>query len=188
MRHRSSHELFNYWNDRRGARPAPDRGEIDPVAIRGVLADTFLLSHQPGEGHPVRIAGTRVCALFGRELRHRAFLDLWCAESRAQVADLIAVVVEEALGVVACATAARSEDRLQLELLLLPLAVGGRSARLIGTLAATPPCWLGTPALAGLWLGPHRYLSITPAPSLPADEGLAGCVRHGLVVYDGGRS
>src|SRR3954454_9451040 len=44
MKHASIRELFAYWNLRRGARLAPDRSDIDPAVIRGVLADTFILA------------------------------------------------------------------------------------------------------------------------------------------------
>jgi hypothetical protein len=72
MRHASIRELFDYWNERRGRRPAPERADIEPSAIRGVLADTFILFFQPRIGHPFRVAGTRVCALFGREIKGKA--------------------------------------------------------------------------------------------------------------------
>ena len=35
--HPLSHELYSYWNARRGARPAPYRNEIEPGDIRDVL-------------------------------------------------------------------------------------------------------------------------------------------------------
>src|SRR5882724_4487529 len=73
MKHSSTRELYNYWNLRRGSRAAPERSDIEPGAIRRVLADTFMLSFDPQGGHPFRIAGTRVCALFGRELKGNAF-------------------------------------------------------------------------------------------------------------------
>ena len=61
----------------RGARSAPERSEIDPAAIRGVLADTFILEVDISRRYPVRIAGTRTNALFLRELKGGGFLDLW---------------------------------------------------------------------------------------------------------------
>ena len=54
-------------------------------------------------GHPFRIAGTRVCAAFGRELKNERFLNLWAAASRRQVRDLLNVVANETVGVVASA-------------------------------------------------------------------------------------
>jgi hypothetical protein len=47
MKHPSNRELFDYWNEQRGSRLAPERDEIDPHAIRRVLADMFILSFEP---------------------------------------------------------------------------------------------------------------------------------------------
>jgi hypothetical protein len=104
MKHPSTRELFDYWNDRRGRRIAPARADIEPEAIRRVLADTFILSGDPRRGHTFRIAGTRVCALFGRRLKGEAFLDVWSAASRDEIRTLLAIVTDESVGVVASAT------------------------------------------------------------------------------------
>src|SRR5438552_5299077 len=109
MKHSSIRELFDYWNERRGRRPAPERGDIEPGDIRGVLADTFILAFDAPASHPFRIAGTRVCALFGRELKGEAFVNLWTAESRPLLRDLLTVVAHETIGVVAGARAASAE-------------------------------------------------------------------------------
>jgi len=173
MKHPSVRELFDYWNDRRGNRLAPERVDIEPGAIRRVLADTFILSCEPR--HPFRIAGTRVCALFGRELKGTGFLDLWSVASRQDLRTLLAIVTEETVGVVASTVATGpSAVKLQLELLLLPLSQRGPgTARLLGALAPSePPPWLGRHTLSGLTLGTHRYLgpavaAKTPAPIAP---------------------
>jgi hypothetical protein len=83
MKHPSIRQLFDHWNARRGRRAVPERSDIEPSAIRGVLADTFILSFQPCAGHPFRVAGTRVCALFGRELKGEPFTDLWSSQAAA---------------------------------------------------------------------------------------------------------
>ena len=69
MKLAASRELFAYWNALRGARSAPERDDVDPGAIRGVLADTFILEFDPAAGFPLRVVGTRTNALFLRELR-----------------------------------------------------------------------------------------------------------------------
>jgi hypothetical protein len=104
MKHASIRELFDYWQTRRGARPAPERSEIEPGAIRSVLADTFMLSFDPSTGHPFRIAGTRVCAAFGRELKGVGFTEIWAAASRDPIRELLATVATETIGVVAGAS------------------------------------------------------------------------------------
>ena len=65
MKHPSSREFFAYWDGKRGAARAPDRSEIEPHAVRGLLGDIFVLSCETDAGFPFRVAGTRVCALFG---------------------------------------------------------------------------------------------------------------------------
>ena len=192
MKHSSIRGLFDYWNARRGERAAPERADIEPGAIRHVLADTFILAFDPHAGHPFRIAGTRVCALLGRELKGAVFLDLWTGKNRDLMRDLIGVVSHELIGAVAGAAGASVDgDTLDLELLILPLSHLGRpNARILGALTPTAvPSWLGTSALGGLRLGTPRYLgpAVTPdftprlVPSLPNRR-----ARHGLVVYDGG--
>jgi hypothetical protein len=194
MKHSSIRELFEYWNERRGLRAAPERAEIEPSAIRRVLADTFILAFDPRAGHPFRVAGTRVCALFGRELKGEAFLDLWSRAARRDLRELVNIVAHEAVGVIASAAGQGAADTaaLNLELLLLPLGAQGRTdARVLGALAPSePPAWLGTRALHDLALGTRRYLgpAVSPAsrawPAVPVDAR----IRHGFIVYDGGQT
>jgi hypothetical protein len=197
MKHSSTRELFDYWNVRRGTRPAPERSEIEPGAIRGVLADTFMLTFDPRGGHPFRIAGTRVCAAFGRELKGVAFTEIWAGASQDSIREILATVATEAVGVVAAATGRSCEGaRLELEFLALPLAHrGGASTRILGALVPTEiPYWLGAQTLGSLTLGTIRFLGPQTGPySVPRGApGVPGVpsnarVRHGLVVYDGGQ-
>jgi hypothetical protein len=191
MRHPSIRELYTYWNERRGARSAPDRADIEPGAIRRALADTFVLAFDTARGHPFRIAGTRVCAAFGRELKDAPFVDLWDAASRNFVRDLLTVVAHESVGVVASASTRNAEGSvLDFELVALPLRQRGRTnARILGGLAPTElPYWFGISALKPLAFGTMRYLG-TGAPPAPVTEALpGGRIRRGLVIYDGGRA
>jgi hypothetical protein len=192
MRHPSTKELFEYWNLRRGDRPAPDRADIDPGAIRRILADTFILTFDEAAGHPLRIAGTRICVAFGRELKNEPFLDLWDAFSRRQMQDLVKVVGDEVIGALAnvrgtSATGATHEA----ELLLLPITYRGFArARVLGALVPRDSiAWIGDCSLRSLTLGGFRYLApnLEPAPPI-ADAQPMGRIRHGFVVYDGGRT
>ncbi len=191
MKHPSTRELFDYWNTRRGRRLAPERDDIEPGHIRRVLADTFIFAFDEGQGHPFRLAGTRVCALFGRELKGEAFMRLWAADSRPAVRDLVTVVAQELVGAIAgaCAVSAGG-GALDLELLTLPLMHRGRTdVRVLGALTPTDaPNWMGSNALHDLALGTIRYVG--PAVRLSAPAALeplpGGHVRHGLVVYEGG--
>ncbi len=190
MKHAASRELYAYWQEKRGARPAPERTDIEPGAIRGVLADAFILALDQRAGHPVRLAGTRVCALFGREDQRQPFLDFWALSNRATMAGLLSILRDECTGTVAGAMA-RNEDgeALELELLLLPLSVHGRLfARAIGVLAPLKiPPWLGTSRIGPVTLGGRRHVGATVENRLlPRLMGPRG--RLGFVVFEGGRS
>ena len=98
----------------------------------------FILEFDRHAGHPFRLAGTRVCALFGRELKNEPFLEsVGRGNARAALAQLLDAVADEATGVVAAANGRTAEGWAQdLELMLLPLAHRGDThARMIGALA-----------------------------------------------------
>jgi len=193
MKHPSVRELYDYWNTQRGLRAAPERSDIEPGAIRRALADTFILAYDSRNGHSFRIAGTRLCAAFGRELRGAAFIDLWDQESRRRMNDLLAVVTQECIGVVAGARGRNAEGAcLDMELVVLPLQHRPATyARLLGALAPTEvPYWFGMNPIGRLALGTIRYLghaAALPAQPSPTPLRPGARIRHGLVVYDGGR-
>lgn len=193
MKHKSNRDLFAYWNERRGERPAPARADIDPAAIRHVLGDTFVLDVDRALHHPFRLAGTRLCALFARELKAASFVELWQPSDQADLRELLAVVADEKVGVVASATGAPADDRMMavpLELLLLPLAFRSRGeARLLGALAPmTAPYWLGAKSIGPLTLGMHRHVGGSLEIVAPRIVPAPGRLRSGLTVYDGGRA
>jgi hypothetical protein len=183
MKQVSSRELFAYWNTQRGLQRVPDRADIEPGAIRGVLGDTFILAADADAGHPFRLAGTRVCALFCRELKGEAFSGLWGQDGRAEMQARVGIVADESIGLIASA-AARNADRatLQLELLLLPLALRGNAhARIIGALVPNEvPYWLGVSPITSLTLTGFRHLD----PELERDPPLfvSGAVASTLAT------
>jgi hypothetical protein len=189
MKHAASRALYAHWQEKRGARPAPERTEIDPGAIRGVLADAFILALDRGAGHPVRLAGTRICALFGREIKGEPFLDFW-ASNRATMEGLLSILRDECTGTVAGAAAQNaSGESVELELLLLPLSMQRPIfARAIGVLAPLRmPSWLGASPLGPITLGGRRHVGAAVEKRL-LPRFMAPRGRLGLVVFDGGRS
>jgi len=193
MKHQSTRAVFDYWNKKRGRRLVPQRADIDPTEIRHALGDTFMLAADFLDHLRFRLAGTRVCALFGREIKGEPFGELWGETSRKAIDELVAVVNNEATGAVAGLTARTADgDETDLELLMLPLAHAGYGRiRAIGVLAPlAPPYWLGAKPVAELTLGTLRHTGadadISLAPRLvPAAAGSR--VQHGFVVYSGGR-
>lgn len=190
MKHAASRELYAYWQELRGRRPAPERAEIEPGAIRQVLSEAFILALDDAGGYPFRLAGTRVCALFGRELKGESFVGLWDEASRRTILDLLAILADEWVGTVAGVTAHNANaETVELELLLLPLAASRPSlARTIGVLAPVKvPQWIGLSPVGALTLGSRRHLGAAVEKRL-LPRFLTPRSRRGLVVYDGGRS
>ena len=193
MKHQSTRTVFDYWNAKRGVRPAPARAEIDPTEIRHALSDTFMLAADFTDELRFRLAGTRVCALFNREIKGEAFTALWSEQSSQSIGDLLTIVTEEATGAVAGLTARTEDgDETDLELLLLPLAhVGHARIRALGVLAPpNPPYWLGAKPVVELTLGALRHVGRdTDSPFAPRlVPAVAGSwVQNGFVVYSGGR-
>jgi hypothetical protein len=195
-------DLYEYWNKRRGQRVAPERGDIEPDAIRHVLGDSFFLAADASGSFPFRLAGTRLCALFGRELRSESFFSLWGKPDQPAVYNLMKVVVDEKIGVVAQAIGRTTEGSplvVNLELLLLPLLQRGPlDARVLGALVPhSVPFWLGARFVGTLELGALRHvgpqLDRVPAPRImPAAPGTparpARRVGQRFTVYDGGRT
>ena len=194
MKTASTRKLFAYWNERRGSRLAPERGDIEPGAIREILGDSFILSFDAAADHPFRLAGTRVCVLFGRELKAEPFIQLWDRAGRKLMRETAAMVADEAVAVVAGATGRTAQgSTADLEMLLLPLYHRGRThVRLLGVLAPVAmPYWLGAEHVTALTPGAMRLLGPAVRPmSAPSFGNVdrAGRERHGLTVYDGGQT
>jgi hypothetical protein len=147
MKHATSHELYAYWNSVRRGRPAPLRSDIEPSDIRRILADTFILEVVDRDRYVIRLAGTRVCGIYCREIKGSDFLDLWTSEERNAVATLAgAVAGDAAAAVVTLDTRTARDQGVLCELILLPLRHTGNSySRILGSFAALErPYWLGT--------------------------------------------
>lgn len=171
MKHASTRDLYCYWDGLRGTRLAPERADIDPAAIRGILTDTFILEVDDKAEYPFRLAGTRVCALIGHELRGTSLLDPWRIMDRAEIRSLLETVCNDAAAVVVGVEARSNQGAvLDLELLLLPLRHHGRThARILGSLtAAEMPYWVGTSPIVSLTVRSSRILAAR-ARAMPVD-------------------
>jgi hypothetical protein len=171
MKHPTSRMLHSYWDRLRRERAAPERSEVEPGAIRNLLADALILElDMPRSAASVRLAGTHVCALFGRELKGRSFDALWGAPD-ADPWRLIEAVALDTVGVVAGlrGTTERGEA-VDLELLLLPLRHQGETqSRILGALSpACVPHWLGLRPVTRLRTTSMRILG-HEAPPVPLD-------------------
>jgi hypothetical protein len=190
MKHAASRELYAYWQQLRGRRPAPERAQIEPGAIRQILSETFILALDHTAGYPFRLAGTRICALFGREVKGESFVALWDEASQPTIRELLGVLADEWVGTVAGATARNaSGDSVELELLLLPVSATRPSLqRTIGVLAPLKPLqWIGASPVGAMTLGNRRHVGAAVEKRL-IPRFLVPTSRRRFVVYDGGRS
>jgi hypothetical protein len=139
----------------------PERGDIDPAAIRRILADSFVLAVEPRQNPRFRVAGTKLCEVFGRELRGEDFISLWGQEAAQQIRDFVALVAGEGIGILAGATM-EAGDGLEcpFELLILPLSHEGKGGqRMLGSLVPLEqPFWLGTRPAQRFDLGVVKFV------------------------------
>jgi hypothetical protein len=210
MKLQGSIDLFQYWNRLRDGRPAPQRAEIEPADIKSLLADTFILELDTRAAPVFRLAGTRLCATYGRELKGFAFASLWAAGDQKVVRRLSNNTFHDKR-VVSIRFRGISETgrEVPFELLLLPLDGGRDSLRALGIVSTKDrPFWLGADPIRENVVDSVRvidpnieplFLKNRPAievPSLaPGDRhlnpldvfsGPGRRIRH-LVVLEGGR-
>ena len=182
MKHPSSREFFGYWNKKRGEARAPERSVFEPSAVRELLADIFVLAYDSEAGHPFRVAGTRVCALLGRDLKDQSFAALFTGESRHEIEDIVTAVAEETLPAIAGITAtAEDGTRAHFELLLLPFA--NRPHAPVSLTGLLVPFEETAATLGDFSLTSWRYLH-PPERLMPrALRKLA--IARGFMVYEG---
>lgn len=183
MKHPSTRAFFAYWDEKRCGARAPDRSEIEPGAVRELLGDIFVLAYDAPSGYPFRVAGTRVCALLGRDLKDNSFAALFGAAARREIEEIIAVVAEEMLAAVAGITAtAQDGATAHLELLLLPF--NARAHAPISLTGLLAPFEADHTPLTDFRLTSWRYLGHRPEKLVPrALRKLK--VARGFMVYEG---
>ena len=187
------------------------RTEIEPADIKGLLADTFILEKDARGEAIFRLAGTRLCATYGRELKGYAFPLIWTQRDQRMIARLAHSAFHEKSVVVVTFEGASSGGRVnRFEMVLLPLEGGAGSPRSLG--AITPlskPYWLGSDPVIENRVDTLRVVdpdreqvflrerTAIKVPSIaPGDSAIFGSgadnldqgrrIRH-LVVFEGGR-
>lgn len=132
--------LYDYWTRRRGERAVPLRSAIEPADIAAILPDVFILEHSRLHDPRFRLAGTRFCAQFGRELKGTAFDALFAPDQRNRVARITEnVMAHGAPAVLQVQLVDGTLETTDAEIVLLPLASKGRIAdRIVGAFAPLP--------------------------------------------------
>ncbi|MER8747961.1 PAS domain-containing protein [Mesorhizobium sp. M1050] len=208
MNQNGSITLFHYWNRLRDGRPAPKRSEVEPADIKSLLADTFILERDTRGQAVFRLAGTRLCACYGRELKGFSFPSLWREKDQRLVSRLIHGVFEQkSVVLITYEGFSRNGRSNKFELLALPLDGGVENPRCLGVVSAVEkPFWLGADPITDALIDSIRVIdpekellnnrpaidvpSLVPndlgAPETISALGRARRIRH-LVVFDGGR-
>ncbi len=202
MKHKSSNELFEYWNSVRDGRFAPNRFEIEPVNLADVLPDIFILECPDISTYRFRLAGTRICTSLGHELRGNNLLDYWSGDDKEAVHNLLHNVAKDGAGALIefeCSNADR--EHAVFEMLVLPLVHTGETVnRMLGSLSAiTRPYWTGTLELRQFKLMSFDLIwpeirstppevAEQPAVLAEAHATLPGDVRRRFRVLEGGLS
>jgi hypothetical protein len=151
MQQPTSRQLYAYWDRVRNGRVAPRRFEIEPARIPGLLPETFIAEGAGLLGFRFRLAGTKICEQFGRELRGIDLLSLFAGKDREQLAAILhAVISDGAVGHGLFRSLTSSNRETRFELVLMPLIHTGETInRLLGVISAIePPFWLGAETLA----------------------------------------
>lgn len=172
MKHDWTTDLLTYWDKLRGTRAAPDRRDISPRALGSKLPNIFILrsgdeqalssasaAHMPdippARQWQFRLAGTRLCTFYGRELRNMRFLSLWHDDIRPWLAEQLHLsgldyrpLRLEHTGITL------AEKTCHFETLLLPLHEADGTLAWIGSMIPLEqPLWLGSEPLISNLIG-----------------------------------
>jgi hypothetical protein len=135
MHNRASQDVFDYWIHLCGERSAPLRTEIDPVALRRFLPNLFIAVMDEAGEMGFRLAGTRICELFGREFRGSPFQSIWADAANRRPLEIVENVIQYERPALMEVSASNGAESRAYELLLLPVRSDDvRSDRVLGAL------------------------------------------------------
>jgi len=131
--HRSLRSLYDYWNGRRGTRPMPARGDLDPIDLKAVLPLLMLIDVVPDERRYVyRLVGTREVEMRGFDPTGKAIKDGYYAESAEDSTWYLDHVVRTREPVLYRGTYQPLSTRTQREdVLFLPLSQDGQAVNMV---------------------------------------------------------
>lgn len=175
MQTKAANDVYQYWSSLRGRRRVPDRSDIQPAQIRHILPDLFILERAANGEIRFRLAGTRICTLFARELRGSRFDAMWSASQTNRLHRAAQDTMAQGLPLTlrAKAITGRSET-LDTELVLLPLTSGeGPIDRILGALSThARPLWLDADPVNYLQLETLSPLDIEAAGNNAEEDAL----------------
>ncbi|NKN14135.1 PAS domain-containing protein [Rhizobium laguerreae] len=186
MRVQTTIEIFDYWNRIRGAADAPLKSQVEPSAVPHLLQSLFILERREGGDIGFRLAGTRICDLFGRDLRGERFSSLWANGQLADIECTAMGVMDHAMPALFNATGYSTVGhQASFEIIMMPLrSPDGACDRLLGAIApAAAASWLEIVPLEFLALDrsrllPGKFDKAAPAEPRPINRIVAGKSIH----------
>jgi hypothetical protein len=133
--------VLAHWSRKTESGLLPAAGDLDLRAIRRALPDVFVLDAGETGHYRFRLAGTRLCAVYGRELRDHDFVRLWPGDQQAALRRAMAKALKarEVLRLEAAGSALHG-PAFAFSVLLLPLAGDdGAPAKFLGVYADGRP-------------------------------------------------
>ena len=202
--------LFAYWDQLRAGRHAPRRDEVDPTCIAAILPNVLMLDCQQPGNYRFRIAGTRLCEYFDKELRGYNFFNMWHPFERKSLGDRLAQLRKSGdPATFDVASRTSRGDIVYSEVVMLPLSkpdgtiyrllgawslldsVSLRNAACLTEHALLEPGRLKadramrSPTLFGTMFQTHELSQ--SCKDRPGNEGQLASKRHRFRVYQGGR-
>jgi len=145
--HASLRRLYEYWDMRRGARPMPARGDLDPVDLKQLLPMLILIDVvADARRYIYRLVGTHEVEMRGRDPTGKSILEAYYGESAEDTTFYLDRVVETREPVLYRGIYQPLTTRTQRDdVLFLPLSKDGEAVNMIMLLSHTD--WVKDEAL-----------------------------------------
>lgn len=175
IRHQETKAVFGHWNAMKRGAKAPARAAIEPRTFARHLSQICLLE-KSGPDATIRLGGTDICALFGKELRGAQFGALFTRGARLSVQAALARALTLAQPMLIEAIGETESGRqIGVELLLLPLTDGqGHVTQVMTYLQPLDP----VSRLIGEPLAAFRFLGMGEATVSDTDRDSGGAPRR----------
>jgi hypothetical protein len=129
---RCHEELFAYWASLRQGGFLPGRAHLDPGAIKRHLPTVSLTERDAGGRYRLRLAGTGLYGVYGREITGKALDDVYAPEAAAYWRTELDRVADQGRPGVGCHSLSwRGQSHLSLLWIRLPLASDGQRVDMI---------------------------------------------------------
>lgn len=139
IEHAGTKAVFDYWNAIRKGQLAAPRDAIDPCALRSNLPQIFILQRHDDDHITFRLAGTGLCAIFGREFRDQNIFTLFTGDCAETARDFIQhIIAGPRVGILRTTGFTLDKREANFEMLMLPLMDHkGEVCRILGSLFVT---------------------------------------------------